>query len=102
MNRSRRLSGMLILVGVFIALLAVPGIAQEDEEAATTEAEVTSESDLTPAVPIPEEAEAEVVADWTYRYLVPVTLVLVVVVVVLTSIRYFTSVVRNRYRTVEE
>ena len=48
----------------------------------------------------PETIEAQ--ADWTYRYLVPTGLALAVLVAVLTSIRYFTNVVRKRYRIVEE
>ena len=55
-----------------------------------------------PAVPIEPPAETPTVLDWTYRYLIPTALIIAVLVVVVTSIRYFTNVVRKRYRIVEE
>lgn len=58
--------------------------------------------DLEPAVPIEVAPETETLLDWTYRYLIPTALLLGVVVIVLTSVRYFTNVVRKRYRIVEE
>jgi len=102
MNVSRRLSAPLVFAGILVVFAALPAFGADDDEAATTDAEVISESGLEPAVPIPDEPAVETVADWTYRYMIPATLVLVVVVIVLTSVRYFTNVVRNRYRTVEE
>ena len=102
MARSRRVFSVLVLIGVLTSVFSLSAMAQEEGESGSTDAEVISETGLEPAVPIPEEAETETVADWTYRYLIPATLVLTVVVIVLTSIRYFTNVVRNRYRTVEE
>ena len=102
MSRSLRRFGVLALVALYVSLFALTALADDHEESGPAEAEVISETGLEPAVPIPEEAEAETVADWTYRYMIPATLVLTVVVIVMTSIRYFTQVVRNRYRTVEE
>ena len=55
-----------------------------------------------PAVVVPDDSPVEPVADWTYRYLIPSTLALAAVIILGTSIRYFTNVVRQRYRTVEE
>jgi len=106
MKQSGRLAAVLVAIGVMFLLFALPGLAQEDEEGVTPEpvSEETEEgsSGLEPAVPILEEAEAEVVPDWTYRYLIPAGLLLAVVVMLLTSIQYFTNVVRKRYRIVEE
>lgn len=45
---------------------------------------------------------SEVSLDWTYRYLIPTGIVLAVLVIVITTIQYFTSVVRKRYRIVKE
>jgi hypothetical protein len=40
--------------------------------------------------------------DWTYRYMIPTGIVLAVLVIVMTTIQYFTRVVRRRYRIVKE
>jgi hypothetical protein len=106
MKQIGRPAALLLAVGAICLLFALPGFAQEEEDGATP-APISEESEegssgLEPAVPIPEEAEAEVVPDWTYRYLVPAGLLLAIVVVLLTSIQYFTNVVRKRYRIVEE
>lgn len=96
MRRVGRATVILLAIGVLFAAFAVPALAQEDAE--NTDAVVTGP----PAVEIPEEAATESIPDWTYRYMIPTTLVLAAVVILLTSIRYFTNVVRKRYRTVEE
>ena len=106
MKKTGRIATVLFAIGAIFILLALPGYAQEDEEGAVP-APISEEveegfSGLEPAVPIPVEAESEVVPDWTYRYLVPAGLLLAVVVVLMTSIQYFTNVVRKRYRIVEE
>ena len=44
----------------------------------------------------------EPLPDWTYRYMIPTGIVLAVVVIVMTTIQYFTRVVRKRYRVVKE
>jgi hypothetical protein len=106
MKQVGRFAAVLLATGAIFVLIAVPVFAQEDDEGVTPEpiSEQTEEgsSGLEPAVPIPQEAEAEVIPDWTYRYLVPAGLVLAVVVILMTSIQYFTNVVRKRYRIVEE
>ena len=106
MKRTGRLATLLLAITAILVLFALPGMATEDDGAATpepiSEDTETAPSGLEPAVPIPEEGEAEVVADWTYRYLVPTGLAIAVVVILITSIQYFTNVVRKRYRIVEE
>jgi len=101
MKRSDRISAVFVAIAALFVLIAVPVFAQDEEE--TTEPTIISESSgLEPAVPIPDEKPPEAVLDWTYRYIIPTTLALVAVVILLTSIRYFTDVVRKRYRIVEE
>lgn len=100
MKRSGRTFLALAVLGAVLVLVASPALAQE-EEAETTDTAVTGDFDE-PAVVIPDDASAEPVADWTYRYLIPTTLALAAVIILGTSIRYFTNVVRQRYRTVEE
>ena len=106
MKQTGRLAALLLATGAIFLLLALPGFAQEEDEGAEpapiSEEVEEGSSGLEPAVPILVEAEPEVVPDWTYRYLVPAGLLLAVVVVLMTSIQYFTNVVRKRYRIVEE
>lgn len=85
MNRVRRLTCVLNTVFVLMVLLALPALGQDG-----------------PAVPVEPPEEPATVLDWTYRYLIPTALVIAVLVVIMTSIRYFTNVVRRRYRVVEE
>lgn len=87
----KRVFVLLVLLGVLTLVVGRPVYAQE-----------TPSGDLTPAVQIEPEAEADVLADWTYRYIIPTGLALASVVILMTSIRYFTNVVRKRYRIVEE
>ena len=96
---------LLLTVGALSVGFASPLLATESEETpepAPASEDTPEPSGLEPAVPIPDEGAAETVPDWTYRYVVPTGLALVVVVVLITSIRYFTNVVRKRYRIVEE
>lgn len=89
-------AGLLLIVALFV--LALPAVAQEDEGTTTT----APAQNLTPAVPIEPAPATPTTPDWTYRYLIPTGLVLAALVIVLTAIRYFTNVVRRRYRIVEE
>jgi len=93
-------AALFVLVAL-LALGALPAIAEEDAESgdAAGDAAATVES---PAVEVAEDAPEESIADWTYRYMIPLTLVLAAAVMVGMSIRYFTKVVRRRYRIVEE
>lgn len=100
MKRSGRTFLVLAVLGAIFVLAAAPAFAQE-EDAETTDAVVTGEVG-DPAVVVPDDSSIEPVADWTYRYLIPSTLALAAIIILGTSIRYFTNVVRQRYRTVEE
>ena len=106
MKKTGRFASLFLAIAAILVLFAMPGLATEDDGAATpepiSEEPAPEPSGLEPAVPIPDESEAEVVPDWTYRYLVPTGLALAVVVILITSIQYFTNVVRKRYRIVEE
>ena len=106
MKRTGHIGAVPLAIAALLVLLALPafGAQHEEEESggvtATTEAE--SATGLEPAVPAPEEAPPEVTPDWTYRYLIPTGLALAVIVILVTSIQYFTNVVRKRYRIVEK
>lgn len=94
---------ILTLVAL-LSMFALPVLGQEEggEIPGDTSTTVAPSTDIEPAVEIAEQEQVEAPADWTYRYLVPTGLLLAVVVAVLTSIRYFTNVVRKRYRIVQE
>lgn len=100
MKRAGRFLVATLTISALFVLLALPAAGQEDE--GSEPAPVSEPSGLEPAVPIPPEAPSDAIPDWTYRYMIPTTLVLAGVVILLTSIMYFTNVVRKRYRTVEE
>jgi hypothetical protein len=107
MSRTLRNSAAFLLLFALVASLSLAALAAseggETEEGATDEATTTTiESGLAPAVPVVTD-EAEVpTADWTYRYMVPTGLALAAVIIVFTAVKYFTDVVRKRYRIVEE
>lgn len=105
MSRTARNSLLVLLAGILIVGFSVTVLAAEEGgeggEAPAEGTTTTIESGLSPAVPIVvEEGEAEQ-ADWTYRYLIPTGLALAGIIVVVTAIKYFTDVVRKRYRIVE-
>lgn len=104
MKRTGQYAGALLVLGALLVMFALPVLAaaEGDEAPADTSTTVAPSSGLDPAVEVAEVEEAPGQADWTYRYLVPTGLALAVVVALLTSIRYFTNVVRKRYRIVEE
>jgi hypothetical protein len=106
MKRHSRIAILLVVVGAFLALAAFPVLATEETEPTTpageTEETVAVTSDVEPAVPITTETSTEAPLDWTYRYMIPTGIVLAVLVIVVTTVQYFTSVVRKRYRIVEE
>ena len=101
MKRTGRITSVLLAVGILFVMLSLPAFAQDEDEAPEP-APTSEDSGLEPAVPLPDDTPSAVIPDWTYRYMIPITLALAAVVVLLTSIRYFTNVVRKRYRTVEE
>lgn len=105
MKRIGRVSTAILAIGAVLVLFSLPVLGQEegeDVEGGATTTTVSQSSGLVPAVEIADQEQIEAQSDWTYRYLVPSGLVLAVIVALLTSIRYFTNVVRKRYRIVEE
>ena len=98
---SSRVAAFFVLLSASMALLVVPALAQ-DEEPISDDAPVPISEEMEPAVPITIQAESETQLDWTYRYMIPTGLALAVIVIAVTSVQYFTSVVRKRYRIVEE
>lgn len=103
MSRQQRKSSMLLLVTMILMMFST--FAGTAEQASAQGDEVTTttiSSGLSPAVSVDTTESAPVETDWTYRYMVPAALVLAVVIIVLTAIKYFTEVVRKRYRIIEE
>ena len=95
----------LLVAALAVVCLPLVAIAAEDEgdEGATTDTTVAPvDSGLTPAVVVDDAEEAAALEDWTYRYMVPAGLVIAAVIVVMVSIKYFTDVVRRRYRIAGE
>lgn len=105
MSRSGRHSLLVLMIGILIANLSLAVLAAEEggeEGGATDSTTTTINSGLSPAVPVEAEQAEEATADWTYRYLVPTGLALAAIIILFTAIKYFTDVVRKRYRIVEE
>lgn len=108
MSRTGRNSLLLVLIAALVAsfslsvLAASEGGEGAEEDGAGEATTTTVASGLSPAVDVAEEEAAATQADWTYRYIVPTALALVAAIVLFTAIKYFTDVVRKRYRIVEE
>ena len=105
MKRFSRIATLFLLITAHAAFIAMPALATEgtEEETATTVSEEPAPtSGIEPAVPVTTPEPTEPLPDWTYRYMVPTGIVLAVVVIVMTTIQYFTRVVRKRYRIVKE
>jgi hypothetical protein len=105
MSRTGRNSLLLLIAGVLIVTTSLAALAAEeggegDGEGAETTS--TTESGLSPAVTLEDEAAAPAEVDWTYRYMIPTGLVIAAVIILVTSVKYFTDVVRRRYRTVDQ
>lgn len=98
--RSMGLRATLVFLAIAFFVLSLPALGQE--EGSTTTTSTAPAANLTPAVPIEPPADAPAAMDWTYRFLIPSGLVLAALVILITSIRYFTNVVRKRYRIIEE
>lgn len=103
----KRTGGALASILALAALLTVftlPVLAAEEgtTETGSTTTTVAESSGLVPAVQLSDDQPVAPEQDWTYRFLVPTGLALAVIVILFTSIRYFTNVVRERYRIVEE
>ena len=105
MNGMRRVATLTIVLGLSLILFAAPVLAQDEGEEPvqiSEEEPVQISSDSEPAVTVTIPPPSDSALDWTYRYLIPTALALAVIVILITSIQYFTQVVRKRYRTVEE
>lgn len=106
-NVGRRIPVLLLL---FVFFVTVPTVAMAQEETTTTVATTdttagespATTTDLRPAIPVVDEEVAAAEPQWTYRYLIPTALVLAVLIILVISVRYFSDVVRKRYRVVEE
>lgn len=97
-GRKRGRITSLAVLAVVTVMFALPALAQEEEGSTTT---TTVEEQIAPAVPLEPPTTIPATADWTYRFLIPTGLVLAAVIILITSVRYFTNVVRKRYRIVE-
>ncbi|CAN5234020.1 hypothetical protein BH18ACT5_BH18ACT5_08060 [soil metagenome] len=82
---------------LFVATLALPGLATTTTVVGET---TTTGEAIVPAVSTEVTEPLEAQPDWTYRFFIPTLLVIAAVVVIFTVVRYFTNVVRKRYRVV--
>ncbi len=98
----KRLSRVLAAAIVVGALFSIAATAFAQETSTTVTETSVPQVDFEPAVPVTEPAPTQPLPDWTYRYMVATGLVIALLVVVLTTVQYFTRVVRKRYRIVEE
>ncbi|CAN5859072.1 hypothetical protein BH23ACT5_BH23ACT5_11350 [soil metagenome] len=101
----RRLLPLAALTAVLALAAALPALATDapDDTAPLTTTPESGEVGMVspPAVTVPPPPPPLGPDDWTYRYLIPTLLALAVVVVVMTTVQYFTQVVRKRYKVVE-
>jgi hypothetical protein len=104
MSRTGRRTLLVLLLGLLVAGLSLTALAAEESgegEEGGAASTTTINSGLSPAVSVNVEEPTPVPVDWTYRYMIPTGLVLAGVIVLITAIKYFTDVVRKRYRIVE-
>jgi len=104
---------IVVLLALGLLTLGVPALGQTTPAgttpAGTTETTAAGSAtttgaaavDYEPAVVAETPAPEEVVQPWTVRFLIPTLLALVTIVLFATAVRYFTNVVRTRYRVVE-
>jgi hypothetical protein len=105
MSRTGRTAVLLLIVAVLVAGFSLVVLAAEEGgegeggggDATTT----TIDSGLSPAVPIEAEEAPPAEVDWTYRYMIPTGLIIAALIILVTAVKYFTDVVRKRYRIVE-
>lgn len=104
MSRTGRNSLLVLVIGVLVAGLSMMALAAEEDDGAADDGTTTTIADtgLIPAVQMDGGDEAPAQADWTYRYLIPTGLALAAIIVLVTAVKYFTDVVRKRYRIIEE
>ena len=106
MKRFSRIATLLVVAGALLALVVVPALllpewSRSDPRGPRWQAPAPT-SDIEPAVPVTTPSQTEALPDWTYRYMIPAGIVLAVVVIMMTTVQYFTRVVRRRYRIVKE
>jgi len=105
MKRFSRVATLVVLITAHAAFMVIPALATdgtEEQPSTTVSEEPAPTSGIEPAVPVTTPEPTEPLPDWTYRYMIPTGIVLAVVVIVMTTIQYFTRVVRRRYRIVKE
>jgi hypothetical protein len=105
MKRFSRIATLVVLLAAHAAFMITPALATEGTEgetSTTVSEEPAPTSGIEPAVPVTTPESTEPLPDWTYRYMIPTGIVLAVLVIVMTTIQYFTRVVRKRYRVVKE
>jgi hypothetical protein len=105
MKRFSRIATLVVLLAAHAAFTITPALGTEgtEEETSTTVSEEPAPtSGIEPAVPVTTPESTDPLPDWTYRYMIPTGIVLAVLVIVMTTIQYFTRVVRKRYRVVKE
>jgi hypothetical protein len=105
MKRFSRVATLVALLTAHAAFMIMPALATEGTEgetSTTVSEEPAPTSGIEPAVPVTTPESTEPLPDWTYRYMIPTGIVLAVLVIVMTTIQYFTRVVRKRYRVVKE
>lgn len=87
----------VVTAALFVAVLAFPALATTTTVVGET---TTTAVAIVPAVSTEVTEPPETQPDWTYRFFIPTLLVIAAVVVIFTVVRYFTNVVRKRYRVV--
>ena len=87
----------VVTVALLACALAIPALSTTTTVVAET---TTSGVAIVPAVSTEVTEPLETQPDWTYRFFIPTLLVVAAVVVIFTVVRYFTNVVRKRYRVV--
>ena len=100
-GRNATLAALIALMVVGLSLTVLAAEEGGDEPGGTEATTTTLATGLSPAVEINEAEGVPAQEDWTYRYMVPTALALAVVIVLVTAIKYFTDVVRKRYRIVD-
>jgi hypothetical protein len=104
MSLRGRVAPILLITVLFMTIVSTLALAAEegDEGGEPGSTTTTVSSGLAPAVDAGEPEATPPETDWTYRYMIPTGLVLAAIVIVVTAIKYFTDVVRKRYRILEE
>lgn len=99
---SRRLLGVLAVLSIATGLALPLAATTTTAPTATTGAggTATTAGVIVPAVSVEVTEPLATQPDWTYRFFIPTLLVIAALVVIATVVRYFTNVVRKRYRVV--